>query len=533
MSSRASSETHHGLPLVLSLTLIQNFIEVAILIQDHSLHGLGAGHNSELDSALAPGSEIENVALKTSKVSLTTPEPEPEPELQPQLQPGAEAEAEAEIQFESLSLAQRGQLLLKRSDQSSQSQKPQPRSMLNFTRTQTLVYTTLITHSPHMLTMLGYSINNLGTLVKYVPLLSGLTELVISRHPFRGKLLRAVEFIEEHRRVHPFALQDIRLTLIKGVDQTDFSPLILAMGQPRVIDVMGWFEAERYLDTFPSQECQVLLLRQGNSSSSGGALFSAETMAKFRHLHTVRMPIHDPATFAWANPGASSSLSSFAVEMATMATATSEGSQSICREKGHLRSANLSGHDNNVIPATRDIASGFRETIQCLDIRSIFGIPATTALSWDWGLPRLTTLRLEGMVAATFDLKSLQFCTALRRLSLNVGKVPRDWASTQKVQALADHLPIKLTNLELAGWWQLSEQDLIKILLPKFQQLRELNLMWCKDPGTRALMELIRRLESLKWIALSTISEEERKAVIALRSELGREQDLEIDIHIL
>ncbi|KAG9062109.1 hypothetical protein KI688_006835 [Linnemannia hyalina] len=151
------------------------------------------------------------------------------------------------------------------SKQSTQQSHAQPRQLLpGPTGVRAHIHLGLVGHTPQHIHTIGYSIHGLSTLLPLVDQLSRLVRLELYKKSDRREISTATDFILAHRRIHQ-SLQEIK---IKSADQSDLSPLIQAMGQPRVIDVSNWADADLYLHLFPLEQCRVLQMRQGLSRSA-------------------------------------------------------------------------------------------------------------------------------------------------------------------------------------------------------------------------------------------------------------------------
>ncbi|KAF9966827.1 hypothetical protein BGZ70_001141, partial [Mortierella alpina] len=195
-----------------------------------------------------------------------------------------------------------------------------------------------------------------------------------------------------------------------------------------------------------------------------------------------------------------------------------------------LLSLSLQGRDEILIPALQGACSASSATLCELSSLSSFGGQTSLALSWDWALPRLRRLDLEGTVAATFDIQSLRFCPALEDLRLNVGRqIPQDW----NIQLKASHLTCvapTLRTLEICGWWDLPDNELTTTLLPVLKRLYRLNLMWCRGTTGAGVMQLMPELTYLRWLGISA-TQLERDQILSLQKTLGL--STVIDTHLV
>ncbi|KAF9566207.1 hypothetical protein EC968_003823 [Mortierella alpina] len=393
--------------------------------------------------------------------------------------------------------------------------------MLSAVRLHDSIHQRLISHSPQHIHTLGFSIHGLSTLAPFVDQLSSLSRLELYKRSTRPDLSGAEQFILAHRQQHS-TLQELKIRKDAVSDRTDLSCLVLAMGQPRVLDLSGWTDADQYLDQFPLQNCRVLLMRLGVSTA--GSPFDPWFLAKMSHLQVLRMPAFSPDMFSPSPERAPVPI--------VLAGSPEMRPHS---DPGHhphagLLSVSLQGRDEILIPALRGACSASCATLRELSSLSSFGGQMSLTLSWDWTLPRLRRLDLEGTVAATFDIQSLRFCPLLEDLRLNVGRqIPPGW----DIQLKASHLTCvapTLRTLELCGWWDLPDNELTTTLLPVLRRLYRLNLMWCRGTTGAGVMRLMPELTSLRWLGISA-TPLERDLIRSLTKALGL--STVIDTHLV
>ncbi|KAK3809977.1 MAG: hypothetical protein J3Q66DRAFT_61845 [Benniella sp.] len=350
----------------------------------------------------------------------------------------------------------------------------------------TLVQRSLVGHSPKHIHTLGFSMHSIDVLEPLVTRLSSLVRLELFKAPSRPQFSGAQAFIKRHRQHFPSQLQEIKIV---ANDALDYCRLLEAMGQPRVIDVAGWAHADAYLDRFPLQECRVLLMRLGTPNTASN--LDPAILTRCAQLQTVRMPVFHQDLFSWTKD----------------------------RYLNHsidLRSISLWGVDSLMVPALVDACDGLRSTLRELSSTSGFAEPAKVSLSWQWNMPHLTRLDLEGTVAACFDMDSLKYCPALMDLFLNVGrKIPNGWDPMSKAQQLSN-VSEQLRRLELSGWWNLPDAALTGPLLPVLKRLSRLNIMFCNGPsGAKGfsgacIVELLPQLTSLRLLEVSATLQEQQ-----------------------
>ncbi|KAG0060416.1 hypothetical protein BGZ89_012292 [Linnemannia elongata] len=425
------------------------------------------------------------------------------------------------------------------SGQSTQQSHAQPRRLLpGLTGLHTHIHLGLVGHTPQHIHTIGYSIHGLSSLLPLVHQLSRLVRLELYKKSDRREISTATDFILAHRRNHP-TLQEIKIKSasaakkrrmkgdpntanddqpdfspsIQPMDQSDLSPLIQAMGQPRVIDVSNWADADLYLHLFPLEQCCVLQMRQGLSRSASS--LPVDILARLFNAKVLRLPAFHQDMFSWA------------------VGRESTGSAEATLERGlglpSVTSISLYGLDSHMIPAFADAVAAFHPTLQTLIGLSSFDKPSTLVLGWSQSLPRLTRLDLEGTIALQFDLECLSLCTVIRDLRLNIGrKIPESWNSSLKAQQLAQVSP-SLRSLDIAGWWRLPSSCFTETLLPVFQRLWKLNVMWCDGPTVDVLLQFIDKLPSLTWLGIIATQQEHD---LVLEQCATSNPFLEIDVHI-
>ncbi|CAO3566809.1 unnamed protein product [Mortierella alpina] len=395
--------------------------------------------------------------------------------------------------------------------------------MVSAVRLHDSIHQRLVGHSPQHIRTLGFSIHGLSTLAPFVDQLSSLSRLELYKKGARLDLSGAEHFILAHRQHHT-TLQELRIRKEVVSDRTDLSCLVLAMGQPRVLDLSGWPDADQHLDQFSLQSCRVLLMRLGTSTACSS--LDPWILAKMPQLQVLRMPAFSPDMFS---PPPTPTPAPAPI----VPTKTSKTRRLSTPGPGPLTgllSLSLQGRDEILIPALRGACSASCLTLCELSSLSSFGDQTSLALSWDWALPRLRRLDLEGTVAATFDIQSLRCCPALEDLRLNVGRqIPPGWDIHLKASHLACVAPT-LRALEICGWWDLPDSELTTTLLPVLKRLYRLNLMWCRGTTGAGVMELMPELTSLRWLGISA-TQLERDQILSLKKTLGL--STVIDTHLV
>ncbi|KAF9137608.1 hypothetical protein BG015_002669, partial [Linnemannia schmuckeri] len=318
-------------------------------------------------------------------------------------------------------------------EQSAQQSQAHSRRLLpGLTGLHTHIHLGLVGHTPQHIHTIGYSIHGLSTLLPLVDQLSRLVRLELYKKSDRREISTATDFILAHRRIHQ-SLQEIKIksaakkrmtgnTSTINNDQSDLSPLIQAMGQPRAIDVSNWADADLYLNLFPLEQCRVLQMRQGLSPSAPS--LPVDILSRLSNAKVLRLPAFHQDMFSWA------------------VGRESTGSAKALLERGfglpNIISISLYGPDTHMVPAFADAVAAFHPTLQTLVGLSSFDKPSTLVLGWSQSLPRLTRLDLEGTIALRFDLACLSHCTVIQDLRLNIGRrIPNSWNPSLKAAQLA------------------------------------------------------------------------------------------------
>ncbi|KAF9919312.1 hypothetical protein BX616_008330 [Lobosporangium transversale] len=395
-------------------------------------------------------------------------------------------------------------------------QGPSPPVDLHQLRTK--IHLGLLGHTPENIHTISFSIHKISILEPLVNRLSGLVHLKLSKRNAPRALDGAVNFITIHRRLFT-TLQEITLENERLAEPEDLSCLLQTMVEPRVIDVSHWKDASRYISRFPLQRCNTLIMHL--IASTELSELNPSFLSTFTALHTIRMPVFHQSMFSWAAARKGSANE-------PMNKPTSH--QSIAVENARYKSIRLYGKDGKLVPALTDAADAFRESLRELVGQSSFADPTTMVLSWDWLMPCLTRLDLEGTVAVNFDLNSLHYCSVLEELRLNIArKIPEAWDVQSKVKQLSN-VSHCLRRLCLEGYWDFPDSALKQTLLPVLKRLHRLDLTWCRGPTTGCWIELLPQLTNLLWLALST-SEEKRDQLAYLKRR--HKLSVEIDIALL
>ncbi|KAG0339219.1 hypothetical protein BG000_002588 [Podila horticola] len=381
------------------------------------------------------------------------------------------------------------------------------------------VHTGFVGHSASRIQSLCFSMDKLGVLLPLVPQLSTLARLELHVPSRSNRNTGAKRFITSHLQHHPGVLREIKIDASGSahIDGLHIAWHVEALGaQAQVIDGTGWVDGVLYLDRFPSQECKSLLLRQTIPPRMEMTPGLPQVVQRFRKLERLRLPAVDAGLFAW-----------------TVAQEGETETETVQRARvPPLAWLDLHGPDDRLIPALSDATNAFRATIADIKGLSSFGQSTGRVLEWEWALPRLTHLDLEGTVAVRFNLLSLQHCPVLKVLRLNIGRqIPETWVPAVKACELAVCLAqTQVTMLELSGYWDLSDADLTQQepMLAVLRRLTRLNLMWCRGPTIASFEFLMREMRVLKRLHVSgTLAEKER--LLQLEKTLGLEMSLDIE----
>ncbi|KAK3823666.1 MAG: hypothetical protein JOS17DRAFT_752994 [Linnemannia elongata] len=382
-------------------------------------------------------------------------------------------------------------------------------------------------------------------LVPHLQELRNLVRLELSEIPYGCKIEPVLEFIRVHDAVHG-TLKEIK---IKGGEDLNhhLEPthkqlvrLVQAMRTAQVVDARHWKEAISVLDDIPVDCLRTLIL--GLIDMPPNNISASDYLQRCAYLEELRMPVRDDKLFAWAvlerkklqldhRPSLSRSNSAFASGTSTLAYAPWIPPPSPWQWGQHqhhyqewssldqpfgvprMRSLELFGEDQVLMPAVRDAVDAFRETLESLKVMSMAtmsreSIYTTVPLSWSWPLSKLSILDLEGEAALAFEFSALLHCPAL--ITLRLSLPPYFHSSSEDEQILEELkakmpqicLATRLLDLELLGKWPISD-DLLDKMTRSMTRLTQLDIVSCLGFTIDGVLELIGSLEQLERLAIS------------------------------
>ncbi|KAF9353739.1 hypothetical protein BGX34_011399 [Mortierella sp. NVP85] len=197
------------------------------------------------------------------------------------------------------------------------------------------------------------------------------------------------------------------------------------------LDLSGWTSAILHLDRIASPQLKALWLSFTFPSSDymdSRVARLPEYLERCRHLEELRVPIRRADVFGWAANEKRSSLICAPI-LASSRT----------KRLPNMRRIHLQGPSVELLDCVIDAAFAFQETLQDLEASSRMAVFQPTTIEWDWYLPRLTRLRLEGPISMHFKLDSLQRCPALEELVLST--MPAEECSDEYQQVDPHYLP--------------------------------------------------------------------------------------------
>ncbi|KAF8928332.1 hypothetical protein BGZ58_009733 [Dissophora ornata] len=268
------------------------------------------------------------------------------------------------------------------------------------------------------------------------------------------------------------------------------------------IDATGWTSCILYLHRIPTAHLKQLWLSFAfppSETVDSQAARLSDYLERCRTIEQIRVPIRRSDVFKWASNEKKLAL----ICSPILASASTKLLPKIWR-------IHLQGPSLELMDCIQDAAFAFQDTLQDLEARSRLRVWQPTTLVWDWVMPRLRRLRLEGEISLHFSLETLQRCPALEELSLATATA-EDWkfqvptlASTsptsqhRKKMVAPGHFSAydpgsnlliflrsremyrigvlkKLKNLSLTGSWQIPDMALRRIA-DQCTQLKELTL---------------------------------------------------------
>ncbi|KAF9902739.1 hypothetical protein EC991_004590 [Linnemannia zychae] len=408
---------------------------------------------------------------------------------------------------------------------------------------QTDVSHLLVQYRPEDVKVIGQPIARIPLLlVPHLQELRNLIRLELSEIPYGCKIEPVLEFIRVHDRVHG-TLKEIK---IKGGEDLNhhLEPthkqlvrLVQAMRTAQVVDARHWKEAILVLDDIPVDCLRTLIL--GLADMPPNYISASDYLQRCVYLEELRMPVRDDRLFAWAvkerkrlklsqRPSLSRSNSAFTPSSTLTSHSTWVSPTSPWQWRQHtyqewssdqppglprMRSLELFGEDQVLMPAVRDAVDAFRDSLSSLKVMSMAtmskeSIYTTMPLSWSWPLSKLSVLDLEGEAALAFEFSALMHCQAL--ITLRLSLPPYFYSSSEDDQIL-DELKVKmpqiclatrLLDLELLGKWPVSDELLEKVT-QSMTRLTQVNIVSCIGYTLDGVQRLIGSLGQLERLAIS------------------------------
>ncbi|KAF9186184.1 hypothetical protein BGZ51_002193 [Haplosporangium sp. Z 767] len=202
--------------------------------------------------------------------------------------------------------------------------------------------------------------------------------------------------------VLPFAGYNTRITSASNV-----AAVIEAFRDPECIDATAWANCILYLDRLSTGQLKKLWLSYAFppfEAADGKVARLAELLERCRRLEQIRIPIRRSDVFAWAAREKKTAL------ICTPILAS--------KRLPHMRTVHIQGPTLELMDCVQDVAFAFRDTLEDLEACSRLRVWQPSTLEWQWAIPHLTRLRLEGEISLYFSLDSLKWCPALEELFL-------------------------------------------------------------------------------------------------------------------
>ncbi|GJJ76547.1 hypothetical protein EMPS_08906 [Entomortierella parvispora] len=293
-----------------------------------------------------------------------------------------------------------------------------------------------------------------------------------------------VDVVVEFLKAHDQAYHTIRELKIGGPDDVGKSThpelirVIQSVRTLKVLDMIEWREATKYLDMIPTRHLESLLLgtvrmagnvaeELQNGATIQDAPMDAETNAspgsvseplchpqiqalqQCRHLKELKMPVLIDGLLEWAVQERAKRIERAVCTgprscsrpfLYSLASRWDDGPRPV-----RLERVNLSGTSSGPLTSTLiHVMDAFRDSVHTLQgtswVDSTEVLFSQQSLGWTWMLPRLEVLDLQGDVAHQFLLRSLQFCPQLRILRLSLPHSVRpSRTSGEQVPHYPDH----------------------------------------------------------------------------------------------
>ncbi|KAG0018795.1 hypothetical protein BGZ81_010055 [Podila clonocystis] len=328
--------------------------------------------------------------------------------------------------------------------------------------------------------------------------------------------------------------------------------ILQCLKRVKVLDMTDWREAIKYLDMIPTKHLETLLLgnvRMTTLNSGGSTTTTTETeqqsteatedqedpqirtLKSCRRLKELRMPVLIHNLFEWAIQDRK--------RRQRLAGQWFYGPEPV-----HIQVVHLSGSNTGPLVSTLvDVADAFRDSLQTLQSTSWSDMAETLSccqpLTWNWCLPRLQVLDLQGEIACRFKIQALEHCPELRALRLSLphsvlsspstgtrgrtdnasveedGRTAMEYERSGQLQytSLAHlftprssrtkrNLLLKLQELSIAGDWGLDDSSLLG-MVEAVPTLTRLSLLRCEGLNAAGLARTIPSFRMLHWLEVN------------------------------
>lgn len=395
--------------------------------------------------------------------------------------------------------------------------------------------------------------------------LSRLSRLELFDVHYDFDLEAVIDFLRTHDQVYG----TIREIKVGGPDDLGrWTPpglirILQSLKRVKVLDMTDWREAIKYLDMIPTKHLETLLLgnvrmttlNSGGSSTEPGTEQPPDsesenqedpqirTLKSCRRLKELRMPVLIDGLFKWAVQDRK--------RRQRLAGQWVYGPEPV-----HIQVVHLSGSNTGPLVSTLvDVVDAFRDSLQTLQSTSWSDMAETLSccqpLTWNWCLPHLQVLDLQGEIACRFKVQALEHCPELRvlRLSLPHSVLPSPSTGTrehiaseslqedgersreyecsgqQQYTCLADLfaprslgtrrsiLP-KLQELNIAGDWGLDDSSLLG-MAEVVPTLTHLSLLRCEGLSAAGLVRVIPSFRMLHWLEVNKAWRSELEHVVS------------------
>ncbi|KAG0368173.1 hypothetical protein BC939DRAFT_463463 [Gamsiella multidivaricata] len=255
--------------------------------------------------------------------------------------------------------------------------------------------------------------------------------------------------------------------------------ILQALRTVKLLDMIEWREATKYLDQIPTRHLETLLLGnvrmttiQGSDSvtmsnannddnttsntaneeeedEEGQQHPQIQALQRCRQLRELRMPVLIDGLFEWAVQERQHRVESISPSTCpSPRVSRTYASFHYLREDDpspvRLENVHLSGTSTGPLISTLiHVVDAFRDSIQVLQSTSWMDSTETLScclnLSWTWCLPQLQVLDLQGEIAFRFRIQTLQHCSMLRVLRLSLPHSVLRSSTARSVVATGQH----------------------------------------------------------------------------------------------